>query len=135
MNESDLINSLLEKMIIHLERLTAVKNLTCKIQITILKNNLNSVSYLIDNRDRLINLLNAEQAAIENILNNNNITSIRDIIISWSKDTTHLLDQTTSINYSISELLLREKEDLKEKIATIHNAKNSLKGYNLTSVR
>jgi hypothetical protein len=130
-------DSLFISLVKHIEYLEHILLTTSKIELAVLKNGIETVSFLVENRERLFSITELSQKKVEREISMlSKITEeLKDILVIWSNDVSILIEKANQINDSISIILEEKKQDLTKEIATIFNIRQVHEGYNLNSVR
>ncbi len=100
---------------------------------------INSIVKESENRDRLVNIIAKLQGDIERVVEQLAPHIVTKELISvlkyWNIDLNTLCKKVNLIDQEIIEQLSEQKESLTKEIATIFQAKEQFKGYNLSSVK
>jgi hypothetical protein len=98
-----------------------------------------AVEFNTSNRERALEVIGAEQAKIEGMINNifsEELTPANiNIIKSWAFDTQNWITRTAVKDDNILEALNESKDGVTQEIATLFKSKTAFRGYNLNDVR
>lgn len=129
----------LESLIMsHIDSMDKMLLITTQILKAAEKGNVNAVSDLTINRQRLLNIISDHQLKIEAIVKSltaEDAFELKDIINSWNKDVRLRTTQIIEIDTEISSFLEKAKESTTKEIASVYKAKQSFKGYNLNDLK
>lgn len=102
--------------------------------------NIDELSSLTDNRNRLLGLIKDYQHKVLEELKELSkgpklSEEIKDILKTWGADTNNLIEEVRILEKSATENLVRKKDELKKDILDLQNEKKLLQKYGLSSVR
>jgi len=129
---------ILEQIMKHLDLLENVYKISIKIFSSASRGMIDEVSSESENRERLINILESVQAQAEATLNKmSDFTDLELLMIirSWREDVNYWIDKIRNVDSNTTLLLEQLKEEATIEIANVYKNKESLKGYNLNSIR
>jgi hypothetical protein len=113
-----------------------VSNLACALA---KDGDIDGVNSALDNRERLIGLIDRIQQKAEIIINeldpNTESKEIIEIIKTWANDINIFSVQMAEKDHQLKEILIEVKENTKKEISATHSQKEKFKGYNLNSVK
>jgi hypothetical protein len=132
------MNEIINKMSYHQTLLNKTMALT-QSMIELAKNaNVEKVSRLADEREKLLSIISQVQGDVERYLNENSTKLDRYLAQkanSWIGQTTIYIQQIAEQDQILLEQLNQVKENTREEIGTVYKQKSSIKGYNLNNVK
>ena len=131
-------NTIIEEIMRHLETSEAALTISNVLLTAAMKEQLNVLEVGAENRERVIQILNTQQASIETKIDNLNASDIDtdfiEIIKQWSTDVQRILISIENVDIKLLEVLKDQKFATTEQIASLYKSKSALKGYNLNNV-
>ncbi len=126
------------KMDYHLSLLN--KSLETTEKMIALTNNgqIDQVSSMADNRERLLAIVSDVQMQIEKELEQNIAKENKHYVQkanSWISRTQICIQQISDLDEELLDKLNQEKENTKKEIGKVHGNKTSIQGYNLSNVK
>lgn len=134
-------NSIFMSLMKHIDYLECLRNNTREILNCKDVKNVDELSSLTDNRQRLINLIKNYQSSVLTELkgfineNPNLDETIKDIFKAWGSDTNLILNETKVLEKSASEALTVKKEELRKDILDLQNERKLVRKYSLSNVK
>jgi hypothetical protein len=123
----------------HLDLLNALTRSTKLLLLSSQKRDINLIEQVTENRDRLINVIKTIQVSIENQINEINPRAYKpehiDVFKSWSKEVNQIIQFNDQMDQECLALLEGQKEETTKEIATVYKNHQSIKGYDLSSVK
>ncbi len=132
------MNNFYNKMDYHINLLNKSVNLTEKMVKAAEKENIQSVSELADNRQRLLDIISKVQVEIENVLEKEVGKQGKYFIQkanSWISQTQIYIQDIAKLDEILLEHLNQVKENTIKEVSTVFKQKESIKGYNLQNVK
>jgi len=103
------------------------------------QNNMDLINFEVNNRERLINIIEELQFKIEERLNSfftqESLEESTPIIKAWANDLGLWYEKIGKIDDEINYALERMKEETSKEIGIIYRSKESFKGYNLNTLK
>ena len=133
---------MIENLTLRLQAFTARLDLGSKSTQAIIKaiqhGDWETVEFETNNRARILNIISADQASIEKVINNlidEEVTSQNlSLIKSWAFDTQAWIDKTAHQDDVIVEALNNSKDEITKDLAGLFRSKQAFRGYNLNDV-
>ncbi len=134
-----MINEIYKDIMAHLDLIDAVDRESKLILRAARLGDLDQVDVTIENRDRLIKILESTQGKIEqktHLLENHELNEESiGILKSWLNDLNLWVEKNLSIDAEIVALLEQEKDETTKQISTVFKSRQQHKGYNLNNVK
>ena len=128
-----------EQIMHHLDLLDGLTRASRSLLLSAQKNRLDLVEEITNNRDRLVSIIKTIQSGIEDeiskLIPGKVCTDDINIIKTWGREVNDLIFLNDQIDLACLEILEKEKEETTKEIATVFRANQSVKGYNLNSVK
>ncbi len=126
-------------IMVHLGIFDVISDLTNRALMALSENNLESMMYDLQNKDRLINILSEVQAEIEDLIETTaqeNIDSeFVNIIKTWSNDLNLNLEKISHLDMELTDALNNAKDETSKELASIFRSFEQFKGYNLSTTK
>ncbi len=132
------MNETIQRMDYHQSLLNKSVSLTEKMIKAAQKENIELVTELADNRQRLLDIINQAQADIEKKLEQNIGTRESSFIRkanSWISNTQIFIQEIARLDEILLEELNQVKENTIKEVSKVYKQKKSIQGYNLNNVK
>ena len=128
-----------ETIMQHLDMLSGLTIASKSLLLATEKGDLNLVEQIVDNRDRLVNIIKTVQTAIEDEIQNLDSSKVTAeevaIIKSWGADVNQIILLNDQIDKKIHENLSVIKDQTSQEIASVYKNRKAVNGYDMTSVK
>lgn len=123
----------------HLTMMDKVISSTIIINHHAISDDINKVISEIENRERLLNIVQQLQTRIEEkiseLIPSDISISYMDILKCWNNEINIWIEKTNEIDQNTTEILENQKEETTKEISTIFKIQEKFKGYNLADLK
>ncbi len=130
---------LFERIMQHMDLLSALTESSNAILMAASKGSFNLVDEISDNRERLVNVIKTFQETIENDIGDLKAEDLTesnvDIIRTWANEVGEIVMLNDNLDRETTIILQGAKEETTKEIASVYKNRQSMKGYDLTSVK
>lgn len=128
-----------EAIMQHLDMLNGLTDATKALFVQATKGDAQAVDQILDNRDRLINIISKFQANIEDDIRKLDIKQITkehiDIFKTWSAEVNQIIYHTDRLDRETTQMLIDQKDQTTAEIANVFKNRQSFRGYDLGNVK
>lgn len=128
-----------ETIMQHLDMLSGLTIASKSLLLATQKGDLNLVEQIVENRDRLVNIIKTVQTAIEDEIQNLDSSRVTaeevNIIKSWGSDVNQIILLNDQIDKKIHENLSAIKDQTSQEISNVYKNRKAVGGYDMTSVK
>ena len=133
------MDTLFALMMIHTDFMDKIFGSTMRLNMATMQNDIESIDFESNNRERLINIIEQIQFTIEERLNRfscqESIEEVTPILKAWANDMGLWLEKVNAVDDLTTEGLEALKDETSKEIAVIYRAKEHFKGYNLNTMK
>jgi len=130
---------LFERIMQHMDLLTGLTDASRGLLAAAKNGRVDLIEEITDNRERLISIIKTFQSGIENDVKKLKAGDISraeiEILKTWSQEVNQVVLLNDQIDQDALEALNTEKDKTTQEIASVFKNHQSIKGYNLTSVK
>lgn len=130
---------LFQHMMIHLDLLDLAQRCTVSMLRSAKLGDVDSVNFLSENRERVIDAISQKQQEIESYTHLIEVKQLNPqmmgILKAWGQDLNQWIQRIQVLDSEIVEELEREKVETSKQIGTIFKTKEVFKGYNLNNTK
>lgn len=123
----------------HLDLTEAVLNISQDILKAAPNGDMDSICLLLDNRERLMNLVSERQAVVEDLIGAisdiNVIKTLKPIIDSWIFDTQKWSSQVQTIDQQLVQIFQEQKSKTQTELSDSFKYRQKFGGYDLSSTK
>jgi len=130
---------LFERIMQHMDLLTGLTDASRGMLAAAKNGKVELIEQITDNRERLINIIRTFQSGIEadvKKLKAGDVTRAEiEVLKTWSQEVNQIVVLNDKIDQEVVQVLKEEKDKTTQEIASVFKNRQSVKGYNLSSVK
>lgn len=130
---------LFERIMQHMDLLTGLTDASRGLLAAATNGKVELIEQITDNRERLISIIKTFQSGIEDDvkkLKAGDVTTAEiEILKTWSNEVNQIVLLNDKIDQEVVTALTTQKEQTTQEIASVFKNRQSVKGYNLSSVK
>lgn len=130
---------LFERIMQHMDLLTGLTDASRGMLAAAKNGKVELIEQITDNRERLINIIRTFQSGIEadvKKLKAGDVTKAEiEVLKTWSQEVNQIVVLNDKIDQEVVQVLKEEKDKTTQEIASVFKNRQSVKGYNLSSVK
>ncbi|EQC43267.1 hypothetical protein [Bacteriovorax sp. Seq25_V] len=128
-----------ENIMQHLDLLEALTNASQGLLAAAQNGKVDLVDQIIDNRERLINIIRKVQTNVEEEIAKFDLKTVTpehiQIFKTWSQEVNQIVYVNDKLDIETTEILTNQKEQTTQEIASVFKNRQSFKGYDLSNVK